>query len=581
MKSFFRPLAALLLPLTMVLPISSCLDETTAASHSNIIGGQLATPRPYFVGLYDTEYPEVFCGGTLIREDVVVTAAHCITQGQSIGALLGTTNNNISASARTIKAKAISVHPSFGQDDDLRGDIALVFLAEKISGPGIAPIALNDLTTPSEQFINATIIGWGNISSYGSLFAEEAREVSLPFIDIETCKTFGLPVDGSQLCAGNIQDGGADSCQGDSGGPLVVNKDGTEVLAGVVSYGFGCAQKQAPGVYTRVAAYQQWITAEIAKVTAAGVTNQQRLLTDTVDAYCGQQSFGADKLLFADTATDQSFTLRSQFQRGTAFVPLAANPGTLLTQECHYQAAGETVKVGVYQSEGFPLMVAETPHGLFTAGLKTASTILATCRWQDKLVNFIGGKEFSMFAIDGEFQYLSQDEQPLGEITSQTNLCQFGQNRIDYLEMATGGKTVLLTGPAITGGLQVYTTFEFDYGEDTALTATFTETTDQGGTMTLANTSDIDIFTWQLSCNLPLVLQDQFGVNYSLRQTTPELAGISSGTYNFLFNASTHKWGTFAAKTQVKFRYRFAENDATNSLETLNCAVNHIDLIKQ
>ncbi len=62
------------------------------------------------------------------------------------------------------------------------------------------------------------------------------------------------------VCAGTAN-GGADSCEGDSGGPMVVkDKNGRYVLAGIISWGIGCGDRNRPGVYTRISEFRNWIT---------------------------------------------------------------------------------------------------------------------------------------------------------------------------------------------------------------------------------------------------------------------------------------------------------------------------------
>jgi secreted trypsin-like serine protease len=75
-------------------------------------------------------------------------------------------------------------------------------------------------------------------------------------------------VDEAMLCAGLFGVGGVDTCQGDSGGPMVAQTpDGAFVQVGIVSWGYGCAQAQYPGVYTEVSTYTEEIRAALAELT--------------------------------------------------------------------------------------------------------------------------------------------------------------------------------------------------------------------------------------------------------------------------------------------------------------------------
>ncbi len=208
-----------------------------------------------------------FCGGTVISARWVVTAAHCISQnGQlipthEISVLMGTTDLEAPVN-QPIGITRVIAHPDYN-DSDTRNDIALLQLEyDALVEPAsinTVPIAFND---------EALITGWGALNEgsefQSQFFTSVLQAAVVNMVPGDQCGTmfpvYSGQVDSRNLCAGT-RDGGVDSCQGDSGGPLYRFDPAltTNVLTGVVSWGFGCANAQAPGVYTRVAAFSDWL----------------------------------------------------------------------------------------------------------------------------------------------------------------------------------------------------------------------------------------------------------------------------------------------------------------------------------
>jgi len=84
-------------------------------------------------------------------------------------------------------------------------------------------------------------------------------QVTVPIVSQSQCQSiYESQLTSNMLCAGYTE-GGKDACQGDSGGPFVCNVHGTWELQGIVSWGYGCARPNHPGVYTRVTAFLNWI----------------------------------------------------------------------------------------------------------------------------------------------------------------------------------------------------------------------------------------------------------------------------------------------------------------------------------
>ena len=166
-------------------------------------------------------------------------------------------------------------HENYDDNGATSNDIALIKYDFSTADPdsnSIKPanIDLTDCDDVPVSGQNMKVYGWGTLSEDGDN-PEELMAVTLPYKNMEDCEKDGILKGADmpelylneklQICAGLIKSDGdqgtKDSCQGDSGGPLV-NEDGSK-LFGIVSFGFGCARVDKPGIYTRVAGYTEWL----------------------------------------------------------------------------------------------------------------------------------------------------------------------------------------------------------------------------------------------------------------------------------------------------------------------------------
>ena len=209
---------------------------------SRIVGGQTAQqPYPFFV-------QGSGCGASLIGPNLVLSAAHCwslFEVGSTV--YIGGLQFN-GGEPRTIAQRVR--HPQYN-DDTLDNDFMLIRLTSNSSKE---PIELNSNTNfPSTAGTDLTVIGFGALSSGGSS-PNRLQEVVVDYVTDSTCNAAysGEITPNLMLCAASP---GKDSCQGDSGGPIFANGK----LVGVVSWGYGCADPNFPGVYAEVAAVYNWI----------------------------------------------------------------------------------------------------------------------------------------------------------------------------------------------------------------------------------------------------------------------------------------------------------------------------------
>ena len=237
------------------------LDDRSAGLNERIVGGETARAKdwPWAVALtYQTQAGTQFqyCGGSLIDEDWVLTAAHCEVEVTDT-VLLG--RHDLTTSAGETQAiEFVLTHLNYN-DTANNNDIALIKL---VSASGQEAVALIDAAdTNSQPGDLSTVVGWGLLAEGGSA-SPTLQQVEVPIVGNPDCANTYSNLTDNMICAGEEM-GQEDSCQGDSGGPLMVRASAQAPWrqTGVVSFGRGCARADTPGVYTRVSKYLDWIDA--------------------------------------------------------------------------------------------------------------------------------------------------------------------------------------------------------------------------------------------------------------------------------------------------------------------------------
>merc|ERR1719510_109523 len=240
---------------------NSCASMPTFMQNADrIVGGEAAPEMiPWQVAMLSGSFQ--FCGGTVLDECTILTAAHCeIKKSHSIRA--GSTNKKSRGQKRGI-SQVISNNDLPYNGQTYNNDWVIVKLDSSLEinsnvQPACLPSSTEYLSTTATEERCFTS-GWGTLSSGGSA-TDNLMYVRVPAITNTQCNTaYGGSITDSMICAGYLGEGGKDACQGDSGGPFVCNDGGKAIIAGVVSWGYGCAEANYPGVYARNTMVLDWI----------------------------------------------------------------------------------------------------------------------------------------------------------------------------------------------------------------------------------------------------------------------------------------------------------------------------------
>lgn len=238
-------------------------------ARSRIVGGKRANVSEYgwMAVLVENLSRRAFCGGSLINDQFILTAGHCMLKQDesSFHVVIGENDITSPNSESLFRVKRVFTHPLFSGPPDFANDLSLVQLDRKVDiSARRTPVCLPRSSVsvyPTSRYGYLMVAGWGLLQEKGrqpkTLIEADVIQRSSAYCS----RVYGPKFTSRHICANSLS---SSVCNGDSGGPLMLRSSGKIFEIGVVSYGYVCGNFRYPAAFTRTQSYLDWIFATTA-----------------------------------------------------------------------------------------------------------------------------------------------------------------------------------------------------------------------------------------------------------------------------------------------------------------------------
>ncbi|XP_073242452.1 chymotrypsinogen B-like isoform X2 [Porites lutea] len=232
---------------------------------SRVVNGQDASPHSWPWQISLRVRGRHICGGSLIRDDWIVTAAHCVDRNPAPSAYTVVVGGHRRTGSTSVqqRLRVITLHKHSGfSTQNLKHDVAVLQLERPVQlSDKVNTVCLPDQDADLNS--NCYITGWGRTYGGGPL-PEILQQARLPLVSHSDCKKkYGTVDRSAHLCAGEGRTAASGGCNGDSGGPLVCEMGGKWYLHGAVSFGKQNCPTTHYTVFARITSYKAWIEQKI------------------------------------------------------------------------------------------------------------------------------------------------------------------------------------------------------------------------------------------------------------------------------------------------------------------------------